>query len=96
MEKNQNASGITLLPARSLAIHCTAKRTANMSWATTAEHQPEIELGDEYLVKEVLISGRSQSASIDSVTCGTRLLRRIQPPHAEQIEDADPEPVPQP
>ena len=34
MEKIQNANGTTLLPARSLAIHCTRKRPANSNCAT--------------------------------------------------------------
>jgi hypothetical protein len=34
MEKIQNANGMTLLPTRSLAIHCTRKRPANSSCAT--------------------------------------------------------------
>ena len=34
MEKNQKASGMTLRPARSLAIHCTMKRDPNRSCAT--------------------------------------------------------------
>ena len=33
MEKNQNAIGTTLRPARSDAIHCTTKRMANRNCA---------------------------------------------------------------
>ena len=34
MEMNQKATGTTLRPARSLAIHCTTKRIAKTIWAT--------------------------------------------------------------
>ena len=51
IEKNQNATGITLLRARSDAIHCTTKRMVKNPCATIAQNDPAIELDDEDVVQ---------------------------------------------
>jgi hypothetical protein len=47
MEKNQNAIGTTLWPARSLEIHCEEARGERQLSDQTGR-EPEIELRDEH------------------------------------------------
>ena len=95
IEKHQNANGITLLPAFSLAIHCTMKRAANKRCATMPNTTQKSNFADEHIVEDRadLLPDRNR-ASADLRHFRHALLAADQPPHAAQIEDADPQPVP--
>src|SRR5262249_53027744 len=86
---------MTLLPARSLEIHCTRKRAANTSCAASPSTSQKWNLVTKTSWKYALSARRTESASIN-----LRRLRHApapadEPPHAEQIQDSDPQPVPQ-
>src|SRR3954470_13828285 len=93
IEKNQNATGITLLRARSEAIHCTTKRMVKNPCATN----PRMTQPSNLITKT---SCRYPAKALNSSvmrrhlgSCGCRLLAADQPPYACQIHDSDPQPV---
>ena len=86
---------MTLRPARSDAIHCTRKRAENSACARSRARPTS------RTARRTPRAGNADRARQIKSIRHLRNLRHAlaaadQPPHAGEIEDADPEPVPQP
>ena len=86
IEKNQNATGITLLRARSVAIHCTTKRMVKNPCATKPRTTQPVELDDEDVVQIVAEAVRTESVMTSprsqqvSASCGGSATTRRRDP----------------
>ena len=86
---------MTLLPARSEAIHCTSEARGEKRLRDEAEQHPPIQLA-----RRTRRADSRQPRSTDrrafytSEISGTRFLRRISHHTPHEIENSDPQPVP--
>src|ERR1700677_1567745 len=90
IEKNQNATGITLLRARSEAIHCTTKRMVKNPCATNPRTTQASNLMTKTSCREVgeLLN---RSGMVDHLGHNERpLLAADHPPRPGEIHDPDP------
>src|SRR5271156_3204352 len=94
MENTQKASGMTLWPARSDAIHCTTKRAVNRSCAATpsAIHQSS-RVTNTSVKYAPTACDRSMSKGY-LLRVRNAFFAPNEPPHAGEIEDADAKAIP--
>src|ERR1700723_544749 len=90
IEKNQNATGITLFRARSDAIHCTTKRMVKNPCAANPRTTQASNLMTKTSCREVVRWWNRSLMAGHLGHSGRRLLPADQPPPPGEIHDSDP------
>src|SRR5260370_35008139 len=85
---------MTLWPARSEAIHCTRKRAVNSAWATRPSNTHQSNRVTKTSVRYAPIACDISTSKCDLHRLGNALLPANEPPHADKIDHADPQPIP--
>src|ERR1700758_4984869 len=85
---------MTLWPARSEAIHWTRKRIVNSAWAASPSSTHQSSLVTKTSVRYAPIACDISMSKRDLHGLGNAFFAANEPPHAEQIAHADPQPIP--
>src|SRR5215472_17475862 len=85
---------MTLWPARSDAIHCTRKRIVNSAWAANPSSTHQSSLVTKTSVRYAPIACDISMSTSDLHGLGDAFFTANEPPHAEQVDQADPQPIP--
>src|ERR1700751_3662465 len=85
---------MTLRPARSEAIHCTRKRIVNSAWAMSPSSTHQSILVTKTSVRYAPIACDISTSKSDLHRLRNAFFAANEPPHAEQIDHADPQPIP--